>query len=192
MGKMRTRRIQTRICHGVACMILTLPVGHLVSTHVENILNEPSSSGTCTRTVHSTTSHSPPKCTVNSKLWNVVQFDAKLPYVTTYSWQPGLLESAGPSLPIRRQVLVNGSVCVHWRWHSRYMDKHCQSSLTYGLTDSRLVSAGPDLYTRYLVPPMPNPHQRHHWSKASRSARSGSVGAKHSDACRTIGRIQVL
>ena len=33
------------------------------------------------------------------------------------------------------------------------MAKHCQSSLTYDLTDSWLVSAGPDLYIRDVVPP---------------------------------------
>jgi len=33
------------------------------------------------------------------------------------------------------------------------MTKLCQSSLTFSLTDSRLVGAGPDLCVRDVVPP---------------------------------------
>ena len=98
------------------------------------------------------------------------------------SWQPGLSGSAGSSSPIRGQVLVDGSVFVHSSWHSRYMAKHCQCSLMCGLTDSRLVSAGPDLYIlMWSRQVMPCVRRRQHWSTASRRARYALVGALHSD-----------
>jgi len=86
-------------------------------------------SGWC-RMVHSTASQSPPQCTVSNKLWNIVQFDAKVPHFTKHSCQPGLSGSARSSSPIRRQMLIDGSVCIHWSWHSGYMAEDCQSPLT--------------------------------------------------------------
>ena len=66
----RYRRVQ---------LFLVIPVfkHQFIHRAVENLLTDTyvyspsSSSGACTRIVRSAVSHSPPQCTVNSKLWNV-------------------------------------------------------------------------------------------------------------------------
>jgi len=74
------------------------------------------------------------------------------------------------------------------------MAEDCQSSLTYGLTDGWLVSAGPDLCIRDVVPPSDAEYasKASLIYRASRRTRSALVGALHSDAYRTIGKMQVL
>ena len=63
----------------------------------------------------SAASHSPPQCIVNSKLWNIVQFDAKLPHITTYSCQPWAPAGRGKGGQLPPPPLENrkrGKICI--------------------------------------------------------------------------------